>query len=250
MTSAAIADWDMSPYFPEFEGEVYRGFKDSLAEDVAAIRKEIGDHPEALDSDSLDRWVARLASLEELSTRSAHLGGYLGCIGAADSKNEAIQRETAAAARARVELQKCFLALQAVMRNVEDALFEELRDAEALADGGYFLDRLRHSAKYRMTPDLEMLNSELDVDGLGAWGRLYDRVSGTLEFELAAPGKPVERRPVAITRSLLEHPDPQVRRAALIGSNAAWESMGEVVASSLNAIATSRGTSGATTTGS
>jgi len=242
MAAPALADWDMTPYFPELDGDDYRRFVGALADDVAALRAELGDAPEPLDADGLERWVARLARLEELSTRSGHLAGYLGCLGAADSRNETVQRETAAAARARVELQKCFLAVQAVLRDVDDALFEELRDAPALEGAGYFLARLRHSARFRMAPELEMLASELDVDGLGAWGRLYDRVSGTLEFDLEVPGRPAERKPVAVTRSLLEHADAAVRRAALAGSNAAWESMGEVVAACLNAIAGTRHT--------
>ena len=44
-----------------------------------------------------------LARLEEISSRTAHLAGYLGCLGAADATNEAIARENASAAAARAK---------------------------------------------------------------------------------------------------------------------------------------------------
>jgi oligoendopeptidase F len=91
-----------------------------------------------------------------------------------------------------------------------------------------------------MAPELEDLAADLDTTGLSAWSRLYDRVSGTLEFELAVPGREPRRVPVALVRSLLEDAAPAVRRAALLGSNAAWERVGDVAASCLNAISGTR----------
>ena len=69
-----------------------------------------------------------------------------------------------------------------------------------------------------MNSELEDLAAELAVDGLSAWGRLYDQLSGKLEFELAVPGREVRSLPVSVARSLLEAPQPEVRRAALEGS--------------------------------
>ena len=47
---------------------------------------------------------------------------------------------------------------------------------------------------------------------------------------------------MSATRSLLEDPDPDVRRAALVGANAAWESVADVTAACLNGIAGTRHT--------
>lgn len=239
---SVAGDWDMTPYFPEFDGEVYRAFRAQLDADTAALRAEIGDAPEPLVAESLPRWVDRLVRLEELSVRSSHLGSYLGCLAAADSRDEAIARETASAVAAKVELDKCFTVVREVLRNADDAGFASLLAAPELAGAGYSLTRLRHDATLRMASELEMLASELDVDGMSAWGRLYDKVSGTLGFDLEVPGRPSERRFVAETRGLLESPDAAVRRAALEGSNRAWERMADVAAACLNGIAGARHT--------
>ena len=241
-TAALEPDWDMTSWFAEFDGEAYRSFRAELEADTAALRADFGDPAEPLDTASLSRWADRLVRLEDVSARSGHLDSYLDCIGSADSRNEAIARETASAAAAGVELEKCYAALYEVLRHADDPTFGQLLAAPALEAASYFVTRLRRNARFRMDVALEMLASELDVDGKAAWGRLYDRISGSLEFELAIPGKAPERRPVAATRSLLESPDPAGRRAALGGANAAWEGAGDVVAACLNGIAGARHT--------
>jgi oligoendopeptidase F len=91
-----------------------------------------------------------------------------------------------------------------------------------------------------MEPAREALAADLEVTGLSAWGRLYDRVSGRLEFDLDVAGEPAQRLPVSMARSLLGDGRAEVRRAALGGSSRAWASVGDVCAACLNAIAGTR----------
>jgi oligoendopeptidase F len=132
--------------------------------------------------------------------------------------------------------------VRAALRDVTDERFEALVSHETLSSRRYFLERMRTRAQLSMPAELETLAAELDVTGLSAWGRLYNQISGKLSFDLAVPGRESQRLPVSATRSLLEDPDPEVRRAALAGSNAAWESVADVAAACLNGIAGTRHT--------
>jgi len=236
---SAQPDWDMTPYFDAFDGADYRRFRETLARDVAALQSE-AQQLGAVAQHSLASWVDLLVRLENLSSRTGHLSSYLGCLSAADSKNEAILRENASAAAARAGYEKIFVTVRAALGEADDASFGSLLRAPELAGATWFLSRLRESAKRRMEPSLEALATDLAVNGIDAWGRLYDRISGRLEFELEVPGSDAKRVPVAGTRSLLEDPDAQVRRAALRGANGAWESVGDVLAGCLNAISGTR----------
>jgi oligoendopeptidase F len=234
-------NWDMTPYFPEFAGRQYDEFRQALRMDVARLLAEV----EALGP--LDRssaaaagWTSLLQRLEAVTARTAHLASYLGCISAADSRDEAIRGEVASASRARAELEKIFVAVRAALGAADEASFSEIGSSSELRDVAYYVGRLRKAASFRMEAPLESLATDLGVDGLSAWGRLYNQVSGRLEFELAVPGRKAETLPVSVTRSLLEDPDAEVRRAALHGSNAAWEGVGDVMAAALNAIAGTR----------
>jgi oligoendopeptidase F len=234
-------NWDMTPYFPEVDGDVYREFRKQLAGEVAGLLRE-AQGLGAIAVDTLTSWASLLARLEDVSARSNHLAGYLGCLGAADSRDETVQRESASAAAARAELEKVFVTARAAIRGIDDDVLEALAAEQQLDGIAYFLERLRKSAEWSMAPELEELTSDLGVTGLSAWGRLYSQASGTLEFDLDVPGEPSRRLPVSVTRSLLEDPDPQVRKAALANSNAAWERIGDVTAACLNAIAGTRHT--------
>ena len=236
-----VGDWDLTPYFEEFDGAQYRSFRGELASDCATLQSEalaLGE----INAANRKAWCALLVRLEEVHARSNHLAGYLSCRGAADSRDQEVQREAASAAAQRAELEKIFVQVRAALCDVSDDHFEHLLSHESLSPCRYFLSRMRTRARLSMPAELESLATELDVTGLSAWGRLYDQVSGKLSFELAAPGRETQRLPVSATRSLLEDPDPELRRAALIGSNAAWESIADVTAACLNSIAGARHT--------
>jgi oligoendopeptidase F len=242
MTSPAaqpVPDWDMTPYFPEFDGPEYRAFRDSLASDVGGWLTRV---PElgAISAASVDAWAEHLAALEDLTSRAAHLGSYLGCLGAADARNELIQTETAGAATLRAELQKAFVWVRAAFREAEDQAFEALAGHPRLRDVSFFVRRTRERAAWSMDPELEALVADLGPSGFSAWGRLYDQVSGKLEFDLEVAGQETRRLPVSMRMTLLQDPDPEVRRATLAGTNRAWEGMADVVAACLNGIAGQR----------
>ncbi len=236
---AVEPDWDMTPYFPEFDGSEYREFRASLIADVANLLGEVRSAAPLSDQTS-SAWAALLARLEEIASRSAHLHSYLGCLGAADARDEGIQSEAAAAAVLGAEISKIFVAVRAAFREVEGDVFERLVGRPELADAAHYLGRVRRRAEWSMSESLETLAADLGVTGISAWGRLYDQVSGKLEFELKPPGEAPRRLPVSMTRTLLEDARREVRTAAFEGSNAAWEGIGDVAAACLNAIAGTR----------
>ncbi len=237
--SSPQPNWDMTPYFSQLGGVDYQTFRETLTADICTLQQEttaLGD----LTLSTIQAWVVLLQRLEETNARSNHLGSYLGCVGAADSRNEFIQSETAALATDRSELSKVFVTVRAAFRQADEEVFTQLVNTPQLQFIAYFLERLRKSASWSMSSELEALAADLDVTGLSAWGRLYDQVSGTLEFDLQVPGQETQRLPVSVTRSLLEDPNPAVRQAALVGSNAAWEQTEHVIAACLNAISGTR----------
>ena len=235
----SAGDWDLGAYFREFGGAEFEEYRDALRAGVEALAARVARLAE-LAPDVHDAWVEALIELEALDSRAGHLGSYLGCLSAADAREDAIKAAVATAARDRVELQKIHLGVRAALGRTTAACVEALVADPRLAPVRYFIERERDHAARSMPADLEALASELGVDGLGAWGRLYDTLSGGLEFELVRGNGERERLPVAMTRTLLEDPDPEVRRATLRGANAAWAGVGEVAAAALNAIAGAR----------
>lgn len=241
-TSASrVADWDLTPFFTGVDTPAFRAFRARLASDLLALRARTEAlAPLAGAPDVLDAWTGVLVAVEDASARLRHLEAYLDCVTAADAQDEAAQREQAAFAGLQAELEKVMVALRAGFKRAGDDAFAMLVAEPRLAGAGHHLTRMRTKAAHAMEADLEGLAADLAVDGLGAWGRLYDRIAGSLTFSLEVPGRPAETVPVSMTRSLLEDADRAVRGAALAGAGAAWERASDAVAAALNAIAGTR----------
>lgn len=237
--SQALPDWDMSTYFSKIGGTDYLAFRASLDADMDALAVDFEDADILDDSNSGD-WCQRFVALEDISTRATHLESYYDCMGAADSRDELVKTDAAQHASTGARVDKLFVIARASLGQSTDDVFAGLLALEEMKPVQHFLRRLRDEAKRSMSAELEGLSAELAVDGIGGWGRLYDQVSGTLDFDLEVPGKETRRLPVSMTRSLLEDADPAVRQAAFVGSGKAWNSVGDTVAASLNAIAGTR----------
>ncbi len=193
-----------------------------------------------LTAQSANGWEDILLRNEDLSRRMSHLGSYIGCLASSDARNEAYQKEEAELSRTRAELAKVRIELLRACKSADDKIFAAFCARPALAGAHNYLNRLREEARRAMTSEKEILATDLGVDGIQAWGRLYDTVSAKLEFAMVYPDGKRARLPMSQRRSLMDDPDRRVRQAAFEGGNAAWQSVEDTAAAALNAIAGTR----------
>lgn len=231
--------WDLTSYFPEFNGAAMRQFKAALQNDVDAVKQQAATLG-VLSASTADAWQDVLIRVEDLTRRLSHLGSYIGCLTSSDARNEAYQQEEAALVRLRAEAGKLRVELLRAFKENDDQLFDAFIARPALDGAQHYLKRLREDARRSMSTEKEILTTELGVDGIQAWGRLYDTMSAKLEFDMVFPDGRRVRTPMAQRRSLMEHPDRRVRKAAFDGGNAAWQSMEDIASGALNAIAGTR----------
>ena len=231
--------WDLTSYFPEFNGTEMLQFKEAVRADVAALQASATNLPD-LCSESATAWEAILLRNEDLSRRMSHLGSYIGCLASSDARNEAFQKEEAELTRIRAELAKVRIELLRAVKGTDDKTFADFCGRQSLFGAQNYLTRLREEARRAMTAEKEILATDLGVDGIQAWGRLYDNVSAKLEFDMVYPDGRRARLPMSQRRSLMDHPDRRVRQAAFDGGNAAWQTVEDTAAAALNAIAGTR----------
>ncbi|HYA27635.1 MAG TPA: M3 family oligoendopeptidase [Acidobacteriota bacterium] len=231
--------WDLTSYFDEFDGPAMRQFKEAIHADVACLQATAASLPR-LSADSADAWEDILVRHEDLSRRMSHLGSYVSCLASADARNETYLKEEAELTRTRAEVAKVRIELLRAFKEASDELFATFIARPKLDGAQNYLNRLREEARRAMTREKEILATELGIDGIQAWGRLYDTLSAKLEFEMAYPDGRRERVPMSQRRSLMDHPDRRVRQAAFAGGNTAWQSVEDTAAGALNAIAGTR----------
>jgi len=231
--------WDLTSYFPEFNGAEMLQFKEALRRDVETLQQSAAALPPLQGADT-DAWEGILLRHEDLLRRMSHLGSYVGCLASSDARNEAYLKEEAALARLRAEVAKVRIELLRAVKNSSDERFASFTARPRLASAQNYLNRLREESRRAMVRDKEVLATDLGVDGIQAWGRLYDTMASKLEFDMVYPDGRRERLPMSQRRSLMDHPDRRVRKAAFDGGNGAWQTMEDAAAAALNAIAGTR----------
>jgi oligoendopeptidase F len=231
--------WDLTSYFPEFNGAAMLEFKAALRADVAALQNVAVSLP-PLDGESASAWEDLLLRSEDISRRMSHLGSYISCLASSDARNEAYLKEEAELTQSRAEIAKVRIELLRAFKNSSDEHFAALCARPSLSGAENYLKRLREEARRSMTAEKEVLATELGIDGIQAWGRLYDTVSAKLEFDMIFPDGKRERKPMSQRRSLMDHADRRVRQAAFDGGNQAWQGVEDTMAGALNAIAGTR----------
>jgi oligoendopeptidase F len=231
--------WDLGRYFPEFDGPQMRAFKDELDRDIERLKTSSSELV-AFSGETLDQWEALILKAEDVYSRLGHLSSYLGCLEAADARNEAVSLSVAALTRQYASFEKFEINVVGVFKRTSKAVFGAFCERPKLEEIAYYLKRLREKARTTMSRKEEALASDLNVDGLSAWGRLYDKVTGKLEFDYIAKDGHKERRPISQWRSLMSDPDREIGRSAFEGGNRAWQQIEDVCAAALNAIAGTR----------
>ncbi len=232
-------NWDLTSYFPRFDGAEMRRVKEALRRDIALLKDRAASLL-PLNDENASGWEDVLTRNEALTRRMSHLSSYVSCLAASDGRNEDYLKEEAALASMRAELAKVRVELLRGVKETPDEIFASFIAQHSLDGAQNYLKRLREEARRAMSTEKEILATDLGLDGIQAWGRLYDKISSRLEFDMLYPDGNRERLPMSQRRSLLEHPDRRVRKAAFDGSNAAWQSVEDAAAAALNAIAGTR----------
>ncbi|MDB6075237.1 MAG: oligoendopeptidase pepF/M3 family [Verrucomicrobiaceae bacterium] len=227
--------WSLESWFTAFAAPDYVIFKAALADDVEALKtwaKSISTAPKDM--------ADLICAVEALSDRLGHLSAYLGCLSADDANHEAVKADEAWMSTLDAESVKLRATLQSALAAMTDTAFDQLLAEPSLNGADHAVKRMRIEGKQQMAAELESLAADLNVNGLHAWGRLYDTLSGKMVFDMIFPDGHTESVPMARRRALMSEPDRKLREAAFHAGQKPWIDHADTLASGLNGIAGTR----------
>ena len=234
-------NWDLTSYFPEFQGVKYKEFKKNLSRGIKNLDKK-ASACEPLCGENLAFWKDIFLETERLISQYSHIRSYVGCLSASDSRREDYLREEAAISLLGSELEKLEVQLQRALRDADEDILSEFVSFADIESASYYVRRVWRNSRFTMSAPKEILASELGVDGISAWGRIYDTVSSKMMFDMVYPDGTKKRLPMSQRRSLMESPEREIRKAAFSGGNEAWEAFEDIAAGAINAISGTRHT--------
>ena len=225
----------MATWFSAVLAPDYNQFKTELVKDLGAlqIRADVATVPP-------ETLAQTLADFEAVYARFSHLSSYLGCLSADDANNETVKTEEAWTATLAAEVTKLTSALQSTLAALNEPSFEKVLTSPAVNGIQFAVRRMREEGRRQMTQPLEALAADLNVNGLHAWGRLYDALTGKLSFEMTFPDGHTETVPMARRRALMSEPNRPLREAAFHSGQKPWQDHADTLAAALNGIAGTR----------
>lgn len=232
-------DWDTIPFFPEFDGPEYHAWdaalRMELAETLIQAQRMAGLSPA-----TADFWTELAGGWEDLRSRTGHFSTYLGMLASTDAASTAVQAELARFSAVEAELSKLGAELMRALVGATEEDFKAFCHAPPLAAAAWTWQRLRVEGKAQMPVALEGLAADLGVNGMEAWGRLYDTLTGRMEFPMTWPDGTQKTVPMAQRRALMADPDRGVRAAAFRDGQQPFVQHQDTLAAALNAIAGTR----------
>ena len=167
--------WSLESWFSGFGKPDYNDFKAVLLRDIEAMKASTT----ALGSDTAE--IAKtINAIESLSERLGHLSAYLGCLSADDANDEAVKADEAWISTLEAESTKLLASLRSILAALNDEAFHSMLADASLNNAEHTVKRLRYEGQHQMSAEMESLAADLNVNGLHAWGRLYDTLTGKM----------------------------------------------------------------------
>ncbi len=239
MTEHYPLTWDLDVLYPDPATAEFAELFDAYRADVKQLAEQSDRLPAvAGDADTLAAWVEFFENYENITGRAHELHSFVGCHCAADAENQRYQQYEASLSALSPYRQRAATNLEFALKEATDEEFEAFVGGAPLlsANAFYFREARRHAA-LRLPKEQEALFSDLSVDGLHAWGRLYDRISGELRVEVMERGHVASTSP-GQTRA--DSPLPRVRENNFYAADKAWSTIAGTCADALNHISGTR----------
>lgn len=231
--------WDLQSLAPIPTSAEFRAQLDQFKQRLRSLAEATNQLPPVnAQSASVTAWVKLIVEYETVDAMATDYRAFVDCYAAADAENKAYRQLQAELAAVTPLREQIATNVEFALREASETDFQSLvAAAPELNRNAYFLVTRRKNATLRLPKSQELLAADLAVDGLHAWGRLFDRASSTLKVKVQEKGKVVERSPGQVQ---FDSPQRTIRENNFFALDEAWASIADNCADAINHIAGSR----------
>ena len=231
--------WDLKTLLPHPETDDFQQRFVEFRHDLQEVADRSNDLPPVDgQANHVGPWLEFLTDYQNVIARYEDLSSFAHCHAAAAAENKLFQQLEGRLSALDPLAERATTNLEFALKSATDAEFAAfLRADDGLAKIEFYLQDRRRHAQLRLPKEQELLSAELAVDGLHAWGRLYDRVSGALRVRAMERGELIEK---SVSQVQFDSPQRAVRENNFYAANLAWNSIDETCADALNHIAGTR----------
>ena len=226
--------WDLDGIFPGGSSSP------QLQEELALVRAKtetLKDQVAALDADlSLEELKSLVDSMADVQVYLGECRAFVGCLTAQDVHDKKAKLLQGDLGQIAASLAGVLTAIDQIFVSIPEEKWQAFLEDEELKGLSFPLNERRAVAQTKMSPELETLVTDLEVDGYHAWSQLYYTIVGDMSIEVELDG---ENKTLSMGQAanLLSNPDPNLRQDVFQKYENAWAEKAELFASTLNHLA-------------
>ena len=238
-TSAFPQTWDLASLAPAPLTTLFREQLDQFKQRLKNLALATNALPKVdARAENVSRWVTLIAEYELVDATGADYRALADCYAAADAENKSYRQLQAELAAINPDREQIATNVEFALRDATEADFHAFVEADpVLKRNQYFLVTRRRNAELRLPKSQELLASDLAVDGMFGWGRLYDRISSSLKVQVQEKGTLVTRSPGQVQ---FDSPQRTLRENNFFALDGAWATIADTCADAINHIAGTR----------
>lgn len=236
--------WDLSNVYPALESEKFGKSLADLKTQIDELDAYLAEHKISRALSDQQRMGAKdvkstidgyltltNVAYRTFSTLSAYVSSYV----TTDSYNTTAKRLESELEMVGVRLRKQEVFFRGWVGGIAAVLPGVLAEEGTAKAHAFYLRETAEQSRFLMSEQEESLAAELELSGANAWSKLQGTVYSQLTVNFEMEGK-LQKMPMTALQNLNHHPDPQVRRRAYEAELAAWETLREPFAASLNGV--------------
>lgn len=234
MKTKKIPTWDLSGIFTDFKSEKYTEMFEDFGEKIKKIESMLDKTP-SKDLDSLEKDLTAIIKLYNITgSIYEELYSYAYCRYSTDTSDPAALSEINRIEAAAVGFNTVAVRLRIYLSDAGEILSEVIDRNSYLKQFQFFFDEQLMLKERQMSPEMEDLASDLARCGSGAWTRLQETLSSSVQTIWDI--KSGETKTAVQLRAFAESPDESIRRKAWEKEIELWKSIEVPMAFALNGV--------------
>ncbi len=231
--------WNLDNVYPDVDSKEFKKDYEYLQNEVNSLLEKARKLPNIDENKkTAELWEKFFKEQDEYVLILGQMFGYINNKSSAYAEEDIYPVWLGKLTNIAVKLSPIDIKIRFQLKNCDDTTFEKfINNSDYLKEIQFSIRETRKNALYMMDKDREELSAKLSQDGIRAWGRLYDKISGRLKVKIMEKGEIIEKS-VGLVR--FDSEERTVRQNNFYASIKAWDSIKHLCAEALNHIAGTR----------
>ncbi len=231
--------WNLYNIFPDIKSVEFKKAFKYIEDETINLTNECDKLPDINEEKTVAlKWENFFKKLENFKLESGLIAGYVNNKISKDVENEKLMILMANLSSILIKAAPVEIKILSKLKKCEKKTYNTfINNSNYLKKIKFSIDENKKHSNFLMDEKREKLSADLSIDGIHAWSRLYDKISGKLKIELMEKGSIVKK---SVSQIRYDSNNRSIRQNEFFASLKSWDTVKDICADALNHIAGTR----------